>query len=167
MTAIAGPRLLHHVLPGVDGMDTPLHLLIASDSESSAQALRDELRRSGYRPEGPRVEDEDGLRNALARGPIDLVLADTGLLDPSPLRVLALLEDLEWEGPVIVLGEQADEAVVVAALHAGAGDYLTWARLGRLGSAVGRELRAAQGHRRREDAERARREADQRYQALI
>jgi diguanylate cyclase (GGDEF)-like protein/PAS domain S-box-containing protein len=148
-------------------MDSPLHLLIASDSESAAEALRDELRRSGYRPEGPRVEDEDGLRNALALGPVDLVLADAALIDPSPLRILAVLEEREWEGPVIVLGQEADEALVVAALHAGAGDYLTWARLGRLGSAVGRELRAAQGRKRREEAERTRREADQRYQALI
>ena len=148
-------------------MDTPLHLLIASDSESSAEALRDELRRSGYVPDGPRVEDEVGLRSALADGPVDLVLAEAALLDPSPLRVMRLLDELEWEGPVIVLGREADEALVVAALHAGAGDYLTWARLGRLGSAVGRERRAAQGRKRREDAERTRRETEQRYQALI
>ena len=68
---------------------------------------------------------------------------------------------------MIVLGEHADESLVVAALHAGAGDYLTWGRLGRLGSAVGRELRSAQGRRRREDAERTRREAEERYRALI
>jgi diguanylate cyclase (GGDEF)-like protein/PAS domain S-box-containing protein len=148
-------------------MDTPLHLLIASDSESSAQALNDELRRSGYAPEGTRVDDEDSLRKALARTPVDLVLADAALLDPSPLRVLSVLEEHEWGGAMIVLAQEADEALVVAALHAGAGDYLTWARLGRLGSAVGRELRAARVRKRREAAERTRREAEQRYQALI
>ena len=68
---------------------------------------------------------------------------------------------------VIVMGREADEALVVAALHAGAGDYLTWNRLGRLKSAVGRELRAAQGRKRLEDAERSRREAEERYRALI
>jgi diguanylate cyclase (GGDEF)-like protein/PAS domain S-box-containing protein len=148
-------------------MDTPLHLLIASDSESSADALLAELRRAGYAPEGPRVEDEDGLRNALARGPLELVLTDAALTDPSPLRVLAVLEEHGWDGPVIVLGQESDEALVVAALHAGAGDYLTWGRLARLGSAVGRELRAAHGRKRRADAERARKEADERYQALV
>src|SRR5262245_3152802 len=148
-------------------MDTPLHLLIATGSESSADALRAELRRAGYAPDGPRVEDEDGLRKALAGGPFDLVLADAALDDPSPLRVLSVLEEHEWDAPVIVFAQESDEALVVAALHAGAGDYLTWGRLARLGSAVGRELRAAHGRKRREDAERARKEAEERYQALV
>jgi PAS domain S-box-containing protein len=81
--------------------------------------------------------------------------------------VIGLLEEWDWDGPVIVLGREADEALVVAALHAGAGDYLTWNRLGRLKSAVGRELRAAQGRKRIVDAERSRREAEERYRALI
>ncbi len=148
-------------------MDTPLHLLIATDSESSADALLAELRRAGYAPDGTRVEDEDGLRNALASGSIELVLADAALTDPSPLRLLSVLEEHAWDGPVIVLAQESDEALVVAALHAGAGDYLTWGRLARLGSAVGRELRAAHGRRRREEAERARKEAEERYQALV
>ena len=41
------------------------------------------------------------------------------------------------------MGREADEALVVAALHAGAGDYLTWSRLGRL--EVGGRPRAARG----------------------
>jgi diguanylate cyclase (GGDEF)-like protein/PAS domain S-box-containing protein len=148
-------------------MDTPLRLLIASDSEARAEALRAELRGSGYAPEGDRIDDEDGLRAVLARGPVDIVFADTAVTTLSPLRVLSLLEEHEWDGPLIVLSDDVEESLVVAALHAGAGDYLTWGRLGRLGSAVGRELRAAQGRRRREDAERTRREADERYRALI
>lgn len=148
-------------------METPLRLLIVGDSDSRADALRDELRRGGYAPKGGRVADEDGLRKALAGGALDLVLSDAALEGLSPLRVLAVLEEHEWDGPVIVLGPDADESQVVAAMHAGAGDYLTWGRLQRLGSAVGRELRAAQGRRRREDADRTRREADDRYRALI
>jgi diguanylate cyclase (GGDEF)-like protein/PAS domain S-box-containing protein len=151
----------------VDGMDTPLHVVIVGGTEARADALRDELRRHGYVPNGPRVEDEDGLRNALTLGPVDLVLSDDAVAGLSPLRVLSVLEEHEWDGPTIVLSDELDESLVVAALHAGAGDFLTWGRLGRLGPAVGRELRAAQGRRRREDVERTRREADDRYRALI
>ena len=148
-------------------MDTPLRLLIVGDSEPKADALRQELRRSGYAPQGDRVQDEATLRRALADGPVDLILSDTEMTQLPPLRVLSLADEHDFDGPLIVLGEHADESLVVAALHAGAGDYLTWGRLGRLGSAVGRELRSAQGRRRREDAERTRREADERYRALI
>jgi len=148
-------------------MDTPLRLLIVGDSEAKADALREELRRGGYAPSAERIENEDALRKALARGTVDLVLSDTALADLPPLRVLSLLEEHEWDGPLIVLAQDVEESLVVAALHAGAGDYLTWGRLSRLGSAVGRELRAAQGRRRREDADRTRREADERYRALI
>jgi diguanylate cyclase (GGDEF)-like protein/PAS domain S-box-containing protein len=148
-------------------MDTPLRLLIVGESEAKAEALRDELRHSGYAPSAERVSDEAGLRRALAGSPPDVVLSDEGLSLLPPLRVLSLLDEHEWDGPFIVLASAVDESRVVAALHAGAGDYLTWSRLGRLGAAVGRELRAAQGRRRREDAERTRREADERYRALI
>ena len=148
-------------------METSLRLLIVGDSEPEAEQLQAELRRAGYVPQARRVSHEDDLRHAFDQSPPDLVFADASLEALSPLRVIAVTEEREWDGPVIVLGKEADEALVVAALHAGAGDYLTWNRLGRLKSAVGRELRAAQGRKRLEDAERSRREAEERYRALI
>ena len=148
-------------------METPLRLLIVGDSEPEAELLQGELRRAGYEPQARRASHEDDLRHAFGREPLDVVFADASFETLSPLKVIALLEELEWDGPVIVMGREADEALVVAALHAGAGDYLTWNRLGRLKSALGRELRAAQGRKRLEDAERSRREAEERYRALI
>ena len=46
----------------------PLRMLVIEDSEEDLELLLAELRDGGYEPSFVRVEDENGLREALRRG---------------------------------------------------------------------------------------------------
>ena len=80
-------------------METSLRLLLVGDSEPEAELLQGELRRAGYDPHARRVSHEDDLRHAFDHAPPDVVFADASSETLSPLKVIALLEELEWDGP--------------------------------------------------------------------
>jgi len=66
---------------------------------------------------------QDGLREAATRQP-DLILLDLGLPDIDGLKVIGRLR--EWTGvPIIVLSARGQESDKVAALDAGADDYVS------------------------------------------
>jgi len=99
----------------------PLVLLV-EDEPQMRRFLRAALSGSGLRL----VESETGeggLTEAATRAP-DVVLLDLGLPDLDGLEVTRRLR--EWtETPIIVLSARGQEADKVAALDAGADDYLT------------------------------------------
>ncbi len=101
--------------------DAPL-VLVVEDEPQMRRFLRATLTAHGYRL----VEAETAtvaLSHATAHNP-DLVLLDLGLPDRDGLEVTRLLR--EWNAkPVIVLSARGQESDKIAALDAGADDYLT------------------------------------------
>jgi two-component system KDP operon response regulator KdpE len=101
--------------------DAPL-VLVVEDEPQMRRFLRATLGAHGYRL----VEAETAaiaLQHATAYNP-DLVLLDLGLPDRDGLEVTKMLR--EWsERPVIVLSARGQESDKIAALDAGADDYLT------------------------------------------
>ncbi len=99
-----------------------IRILIVDDEPQIRNALRMNLQAREYET----IEAEDGrgaLRIAADRNP-DLVLLDLGLPDRDGLDVLKSLRT--WTNvPVIVLTVRDDERDKVAALDAGADDYVT------------------------------------------
>jgi two-component system KDP operon response regulator KdpE len=97
-------------------------VLVVDDDRSLRRALAINLRARGYRVD----EAADG-RSALAAaaaGPPDLVVLDLGLPDIDGVEVLAGLRG--WtQVPVLVLSARSDQSDKVAALDAGADDYVT------------------------------------------
>ena len=100
----------------------PARILVIDDEPQTRKFLDISLRAQGYRVEC--AEDgESGLRALAAQG-ADLVILDLGLPDLDGREVLLRLR--EWsQVPVIVLTVRADEREKVAALDAGANDYVT------------------------------------------
>lgn len=102
-------------------MPSPL-VLVVDDESPIRKFLRVSLANEGYR-----VEEADTGKQALTKAasqPPDIVILDLGLPDIDGLDVLRSLR--EWlSAPVIVLSARGQERDKVAALDAGADDYLT------------------------------------------
>jgi len=133
----------------------PIRLLVVEDSELDYELLQAILLRDreslagGLRTQ--RVEDEDGMRAALARAPVDAVVTDHNLPRFDAFAALKVSKELDPDSPVIVLSGEMSEDLAVACLHAGADDFILKSRMFRLGPALKRSLAAA-GARRGERA---------------
>ncbi len=121
-------------------MATPLRVLIAEDSEDDAAALVHELRRGGYDPEFERVETPEGMKSALVEGPWDLVIADFSMPRFSASAALILLQESGLDLPFIILSGVMGEDAAVAAMKAGAHDYIFKGNMTRLVPAIQREV---------------------------
>jgi len=132
----------------------PLRVLLVEDCAEDAALLGRALARAGWDPYYERIETEPALRAALARGGFDLVVSDWVLPRFSGMAALAIVQAEAPDLPVIISSGKIDEEVAVAALRAGAKDFVTKGNLARLGPAVERELRDARvRHERRRAVE--------------
>lgn len=100
----------------------PVEILIIDDEVQIRRLLRITLEAGGYRVR--EAENASlGLNEAAVRRP-DAIILDLSLPDMSGLDVLRRLR--EWSHtPVLILSVQGDETAKIAALDAGADDYLT------------------------------------------
>jgi len=140
-------------------MNRPLQVLVIEDSEDDAELLEIELQRAGYAPVSQRVETPEALSSALKRPGWDLVIADYHLPRLDGLAALALVKATGLDLPFIIVSGYITEETAVAAMKAGAHDYVMKENLARLGQAVERELREAEVRRERRRAEEALRRA--------
>jgi PAS domain S-box-containing protein len=136
-------------------MKQPLRVLLVEDSEDDCALILRELSRGGYQPEHRRVEDEAGLRDALAGETWQIVLSDYSLPAFSGPAVLKILRELSPDLPCIIVSGAIGEDAAVTALRQGARDYVMKDRLTRLSVAVGQQLSdtEAQAARRQAEAE--------------
>ncbi|CAM3835447.1 hybrid sensor histidine kinase/response regulator [Corallococcus soli] len=132
---------------------TPFRLLLVEDSANDAALVTAELVQAGYQPTTRRVESLESLRGALASDAWDLVLCDYRLPRFSALDVLAVLQEVGRDVPLIVLSSLLSEEQAVTLMKAGARDCFSKDRLARLGPAVARELEETRVRRERARAE--------------
>jgi signal transduction histidine kinase len=130
----------------------PIRVLLVEDSEDDSALTMRELRRGDSAPTVKRVETEAAMRAALD-DPWDVIIADYSLPQFSGLAALSLLRSTGLDIPFIVVSGAIGEDVAVAAMKAGAHDYLMKGNLARLVPAIQRELREAEERRRRRRAE--------------
>jgi PAS domain S-box-containing protein len=148
-------------------MSTPLKALMVEDSADDAQLLLAELRRGGYDVTWERVETAEAMRAALGRQHWDIVIADYRMPGFSGLAALELLKASGRGLPFIIVSGTMGEEQAVAAMKAGASDYIMKDKLGRLVSAVERELRDAEKWREHRRAEVALRESEEKFRRLF
>lgn len=141
-------------------MSTTLTILLVEDSPADAELLALRLEKAGFAPAITRVTTAEELRAALARPEWDLVLADYQLPRFSGLEAIALVRASGRDLPIIVVSGAVGEETAVAAMKAGAHDFVRKDNMARLGPAIERELREA-----RERA--ARRAAEARYRTIV
>jgi two-component system KDP operon response regulator KdpE len=98
------------------------HILVVDDEPQILRALRTILAQQNYKVTAS-ATGEDGLALAVAIQP-DIIILDLGLPDLTGVEVCRRLR--EWTDlPVIVLSAHDNDPEKVAALDAGADDYLT------------------------------------------
>src|SRR5437588_7777056 len=124
-------------------MGKPLRVLMVEDSEDDARLVLRELRTAGYDLTHERVDTAAALEAALDRHPWDLVIGDYSMPHFSGTAALAMLRERGLDVPYICVSGTITEELAVAAMKAGAHDYVTKGQLKRLLPAIERELREA------------------------
>ncbi len=132
-----------------------LRLLHIEDSENDSVLLRHHLARSGYKLEFERVETLADLKASLDRQSWDVIISDYVLPEFSAPAALAVLKARSLDVPFIIISGAIGEETAVAAMRAGAHDYLMKDNLTRLVPAIERELHDCQIRRERKRAEEA------------
>ena len=148
-------------------MKPSLRIIIIEDSPDDALLIVREVEHAGYVVQAQRVQTAEELRDALAQGTWDLVLADYSLPHFSATEGLAILKETGLDVPFIIVSGKIGEEMAVQLMKDGATDYVMKDRLSRLGPAVQRELREADERRRKRDAEQALAESEKRYRLLV
>ncbi len=148
-----------------------LRILLVEDSVTDAKLVLRELRRLGRPIEFERVQDAEAMSEALARQAWDVIISDWSMPAFGALGALAVLADTKLEIPLIIVSGTVGEETAVAALRAGALDFVTKGNLSRLVPAVERELREAFKRRirrqKQQELEQALRDSEARYRALF
>jgi hypothetical protein len=134
-------------------LDTSLRLLLIEDSEDDAQLLLRELQRAGYKLTHERVDTAASLSAALDRQTWDLVIGDYSMPQFSGMAALRIIQERGLDLPFISVSGTITEEMAVAAMRAGAKDYVTKGHLKRLVPAIDRELREAKARATLRDTE--------------
>jgi len=140
-------------------------LIVEDDADDAALVLR-ELRRAGYAVEHRVVDTEAAMAAALDSGVWDVVISDYKLPTFSGLKALETARARAPDLPFILVSGTVGEEAAVAALKAGAGDYVMKTALGKLVPAVERELREAEVRRSKRASDEALQQANLRLRAL-
>ena len=147
-------------------MKRPIRVLIVEDSEFDARILVNTLRQGGYDPTFRRVETAESMRQALTEQPWEIVLSDYNLPSFSAPEALRVLQETGLDLPFVIISGGIGEDIAVAAMKAGAHDYLMKGNLARLTPAVDREMREAATRRAVRQGEQALRESEERLRLL-
>jgi PAS domain S-box-containing protein len=147
-------------------MGKPLRVLMVEDSEDHTILLQHELQRGGYDLTYARVETAKDMKAALDNQAWDLIISDYHMPRFRGLDALKLAQERIPDVPFLLVSGQIGEDKAVAAMKAGAHDYLPKDNLKRLIPAVERELREAENRRARKEAEEALRLSEHQFATL-
>jgi len=125
-------------------MSKELKVLLIEDSEEDCLLLLRELKRGGYTPVYERVETEPDMRRALVEKEWDFIISDYKMPAFDAPGALRVLHEHGGDIPFVIVSGKIGEDLAVAALKAGANDYLMKGNLARLGPVIERELRDAE-----------------------
>ena len=126
-------------------MSATLRVLILEDSENDSRLLVHKLgREGGYKVSFERVESLNALKAALNKQAWDILISDHSMPKFSAIQALEELRERGLDIPVIILSGTIEPLAAVAAMKAGASDYIMKSDMTRLLPAIERELRGAQ-----------------------
>ena len=131
----------------------PLNVLIIEDSEEDTDLLLLELKRGGFAPSYRRVETAAGLVDALANQKWDVVLSDYSMPRFTVAEALNIVHQLKLDIPFMVVSATIVDEQAVAAMKAGAHDFVMKDRLARLAPAIRREIKECEIRRERRSLE--------------
>ena len=113
------------------------------DSETDAELILRELRKSGLLPVHRRVETREQMREALKKGSWDVVLCDHNLPEFDSAVAHAVQRGYAPNVPFIVVSGAIGEEQAAALMKMGVNDYVMKGNLKRLAPAITREIQEA------------------------
>lgn len=123
--------------------------MLVEDSQDDAELILRELRRSDLEPIYKRVDATEDMEAALLENDWDVIISDYDLPGFGGLDALNLAKKKDVDLPFIIVSGAIGENTAVAAMKAGAQDYLMKDNLARLAPAIERELGEAEMRRER------------------
>jgi signal transduction histidine kinase len=124
-----------------------LRVLMVEDSETDALLLKRALDRGGFATITDRVWTAEDMDQALTNSEWEVILADHTMPGFSAPEALEVLKRHGLDIPFIIVSGHIEEETAVAAMNAGAHDYIMKDRLARLVPVIERELREAEVRR--------------------
>jgi len=125
----------------MDARHQALKVLIVDDSDDDATLIQWELRRAGCAVESHRVDTAAALTQALDARPWDIILCDYRMPDFSAPAALALVRSRCRDVPFIIVSATIKHEVALAAMDAGANDFVMKHDLHQLLPTIQREMR--------------------------
>ncbi len=104
--------------------DKRLRVLCVEDNPHDLALIRDALGRQAEGFEVVTATDRQGFEKALAKGGFDVVLTDFNILGYEGLQVIRKVKEHWPDVPIILVTGTGSEEIAVAALKAGAADYV-------------------------------------------
>lgn len=111
-----------HTSQDPPGTLPPSRLLVVEDDSEIAALVSRYLSGQGFRVDV--AANGTMLRQALAVGPVDLILLDLGLPGEDGFALTRYLHE-HWRGPVIIVSGRGESVDRVVGLELGADDYIT------------------------------------------
>lgn len=148
-------------------MKASLNILLLEDCEDDAVLLEQQLKRAGCAARLRRVWSREQMTSALFEQNWDVILSDYTMPAFDGLDGLAVLKESGLDIPFILVSGTIGEERAVAAMKAGASDFLVKGDWTRLIPAIERELQDAQDRLCRRDAEKALKSAEANFRTLV
>lgn len=148
-------------------MPEHLAVLLVEDSADDAVLIERHLKRGGFEPSISRIVSRAELVSALERQEWDVIICDHNLPSFSAPKALDVVKQMGLDVPFIIVSGSIDVDVAVAAMRAGAHDFLEKDNLARLNPVIEREVAEAGERRRRREAEDALRDRENRMRMIL
>lgn len=147
-------------------MNKPIKVLIVEDSEDDAILALRALHRGGFDPTHQRVQTAADLQAALAQERWDAVISDFSMPGFTGLDALGMFRSAGLDIPFILISGTIGEDTAVAAMKAGASDYVMKSSLARLAPALERELKETQMRAANQQAQAALIDSEERFRQM-
>ncbi len=121
-------------------MKEEISVLMVEDSADDAVFVTDELEKGGLKIHQRRVDTARDMKDALTKEAWDIILCDYSIPGFGAIPALALLKEMKIDTPVIITSGVIGEDTAVAAMKAGAHDFIVKGNYARLVPAVRREI---------------------------
>ncbi|UCG79828.1 MAG: PAS domain S-box protein, partial [Desulfobacterales bacterium] len=148
-------------------MEKPIRVMVVDDSEDDGLLMIRQLKNGGFNPTFEQVDKPETMSEALDNGSWDVILCDYSMPNFSASAALDLYKEKGFDIPFIIVSGGIPDEAAVAAMKAGAHDYIMKNNLARLCPAVDRELREAKIRQERRGAEDKLRKSEERYRTLF
>ncbi len=148
-------------------MPKTIAVLLVEDNEDDAVLIERYLKAGGFAPAVRRVDNKEAMTAAFADQRWDVIICDHNMPRFNAPAALDVLKQLQLDIPFIIVSGTIDMDVAVAAMKAGAQDFVEKSNLARLCPAVSRELKDARDRRKRREAERSLRDREQTMRLVL